>query len=176
MWQLCAARGTKPTPPQVDFFANACAEFQPEKIQILVLEDSNGPVRAFFSFRCGEWLRCWKVGGNQKCPQKNPSERLMWEAIKIAKDDGIRWFDLVSVDRETVIRLRAGEKPSEQLLPDSTSVFKLSFGGEVLFLPHQLIKVYSPLVRQFLRLGADRMLKKSFGGVLHYLRARKKIR
>ena len=65
----------------------------------------------------------------------------------MARAEGVRWFDFVWVERETAIRLQHGEKKSASWTPESMTSFKMEFGGNLLLMPSQMVKIYNPLLR-----------------------------
>jgi len=75
-----------------------------------------------------------------------PNEVMHWTAIQWAKEQGYRYYDLEGIDRPAAIKLLA-EEPLPSTMLQTTTRFKLGFGGQVMLFPAVYDYVYNPLLR-----------------------------
>lgn len=153
MWQLCARRGTAPTPPQREFFGHLWRIFSPRNaVRIFFVKRGEEVVSAALVFAFGKIARCWKVGWSGKHAGEGPNELMWWELIRWAKREGFRHLDFVWVDRACAEAALAGRSlPLNQAT--GMAAFKLGFGGHLYLLPEPRCHPFNPLIRFLLRVN-----------------------
>lgn len=103
----------------------------------------------------GETLVYKKGAWNGRHGNLRPNEVMHWGIMQWAKEQGYRFYDLEGIEVEAAQSALNGQAlPGEML--DSTSRFKLGFGGQVLLLPPPLAYVRNPA----LRWGYNKMVPK----------------
>lgn len=159
MWTLCARRGVSPTPPEKDFFQNLWALFAPRGwVRIFLAEIAGRPVAALWVFSFGDSARVWKAGWSGEFADSRPNNLLYWEAIRWAKQNGFRWFDLVGIERPLGQQLLAGAAIDWANVAGPSN-FKIGYGGEPMVLPETCYRFLNPPAQLFLRAGGHRLLE-----------------
>jgi lipid II:glycine glycyltransferase (peptidoglycan interpeptide bridge formation enzyme) len=148
---LCERRGVQPNIPQGDFTRELWKSFAPGGyLKLLVVERDNEVLTTLLVFAMGLWARAWRVGWSGRCPGAHPNELVYWEAIKWAKANGCRFFDIVGFDTGNARAILEG-----RAIPEGErcgmSDFKLGFGGRVMLLPPGYCYFSNPIVRLLYR-------------------------
>jgi len=155
---MCERRGVAPTPPQRDFFQNLWQVFHPHGcVKLFLVEFDNKPISASLVITFGNIARSWKVGSTGEHLEKNPNDVRNWEAIKWAKENGFRYFEIMGLELNCAVAMREGKVISSNST-DGMSFFKIGFGGEPVIVPESLCKFYSLLTRIFLWFGGEKIL------------------
>jgi lipid II:glycine glycyltransferase (peptidoglycan interpeptide bridge formation enzyme) len=76
----------------------------------------------------------------------HPNEGLHWGIIQWAQTHGYRYYDFEGIDREGAKAILRGEKLPDSLL-NTTTRFKLKFGGQPILLPGVYSYLYNPVLR-----------------------------
>jgi hypothetical protein len=158
MWALCLRRGTSPSPPQRDFFANVWKFLHPAGlVKLFVAELGGQPVSALLTFAFGDAVRAWKIGWAGDHGDQSPNEVVYWEAIRWAKRQGYRLFDFVWIEDDLARTLLRGD-PVRWDVADGMSFFKVGFGGVPTLLPAPCCNFYNPMLRAVLKVGGRHVI------------------
>lgn len=91
-------------------------------------------------------------GWNGEAAKLQPNVACHWYAMRWARQQGDRWYDLGGIDRRHLATYqRDGKRPAHD--PQSPAAFKLGFGGEPLLLPGAVQRTLHPLLRPIVRAG-----------------------
>jgi len=117
----------------------------------LFLAEVNGEaVSAAIMIAFGDSVTFWRSGWSGSHDGHHPNEAVQWAAIKWARENGYRWYDLGGIGPRTAVILQRREALPD--LPEYRAyLFKIGFGGEVAVFPKASLYVYSPLLRWFYR-------------------------
>lgn len=129
------------------YFAAMWRVFSPHGYVRLFLADHEGePVSALLAIPFGDTLinklAVWS-GRHGDC---RPNELLQWTAITWAKSHGYRYYDFEGIDPQAAREILNGN-PLPDALSQSTTSFKLGFGGQVVLYPGAYEYVYNPVLR-----------------------------
>jgi peptidoglycan pentaglycine glycine transferase (the first glycine) len=159
MCSLCQRRGISPTPPETDFFEHLWRVFAARGwVRIFLAEIGGRPVAGLLVFSFGDSARVWKAGWSGDFAECRPNNLLYWEAIRWAKQNGFRRFDMVGIERELGEQLIAGSKIDWTKVagPDN---FKVGYGGEPLVLPETCYRFLNPWAQLALRAGGQQLVE-----------------
>lgn len=118
-----------------------------EHIKMFVAEFERKPVSAILAMAFGDTATYWKGGWSGQHGNRYPNEALQWTAIRWAKAQGYRYYDLGGIPRALAKAVLAGESVRNQG-NHSVGFYKLGFGGQVELFPEALSYVYSPVLRR----------------------------
>jgi len=159
MCALCRRRGIAPTPPETDFFQNLWAIFAPRGwVRIFLAEVEGQPVSALLVFTFGDTARVWKAGWSGEFADRRPNNLLYWEAVRWARQNGFRCFDLVGIERELAEQLLHDEKIDWTKVTGPCN-FKVGFGGSPVVLPETCYRILDPWASWLLRVGGRRLIE-----------------
>jgi lipid II:glycine glycyltransferase (peptidoglycan interpeptide bridge formation enzyme) len=100
-----------------------------------------------------------------------PNVACHWEAIRWAKAQGYRWYDLGGIERRCAELIAAGERLPEALLR-SPATFKTQFGRELVLMPTARQFTFNPLARAAVNALYGRMARmRSFSRLMTRLRS-----
>ena len=157
MRQLCARRGTSVEPPLAQDFHDIWDEMGPSGTAKLFLARYQGEiVSSIFAFAFGDTLRAWKGGWSGKHEELYPNHVVCWEAIKWAKQAGLKWFDFVQILPHHAKAAQRGETVNDSYW--GVTHFKLGFGGKIVAIPAAFYRSYSATGQTLLRLGGAKVL------------------
>lgn len=163
-------RNETPTPGSAQIFRNVWDHFHSKGFtNLLVLELHGQPIAMALIFTFGNTVRFWKVGWSGCEIKKFPTQLLCWELIKWSKINGFRYFDNVQVDAAVTDHIELGLPVTDELKSRrlyGTTIFKLSFGGDVLKFSGPWFRFQNPFIR---------MLYKQFGPTMMTMQFAKKI-
>jgi lipid II:glycine glycyltransferase (peptidoglycan interpeptide bridge formation enzyme) len=147
----CERRGVQPNIPQGNFLHELWKTFAPRGcLKLFMAERDNEVLTTLLVFAMGHWARAWRVGWSGRCSELRPNELVYWEAIKWAKANGCRFFDIIGFNTENARAILEGRA----ILEDercSMSDFKLGFGGRVMLFPPGYCYFGNPMVRLLYR-------------------------
>jgi lipid II:glycine glycyltransferase (peptidoglycan interpeptide bridge formation enzyme) len=159
-------RGDKPVPDRIDVFNNIWDYFYPKGyVKLLTVKLRGEPVSMGIIFTFGNTVRFWKVGWSGAEIKKHPTQLLYWELIKWSKNNGFRYFDNVQVDSFVTDHLSLGLPVTDELKSRrlyGTTVFKISFGGQVLKLSGPWFRFQNPVIRLLYRYFGPAIMKMPF--------------
>jgi lipid II:glycine glycyltransferase (peptidoglycan interpeptide bridge formation enzyme) len=162
MLETCARRKSPPTHPDKRFFELLWDAFHDRGWIKLHFAEYNGEkVCAALSFSFGDVFRIWKFGWSGRYEKIHPSNALYWALIKFAKNNGYRYFDMVSVDTEIARELEKNQEIPPKLQTRyfyGPTKFKMGFGGKVMHLPPAYCYFTNPLLRFFYNTLGRKML------------------
>jgi len=119
------------------------AECDGGAVSSLLVSTFNGTVEGKFL----GWSGCSSCS-NKSC---HPNEVLFWECVRWAKSQGYRYFDFGGIDpAHAKLIEQEGELPKS--LSQTTTRFKMGFGGQIVFYPGPCDFVFNPFLRSLLRL------------------------
>jgi peptidoglycan pentaglycine glycine transferase (the first glycine) len=151
MIKTCTRRNSPPSHPNKKFFEILWENFYPRGwVKIHIAEYNQEPVCAILSFTFGDIFRIWKFGWSGNYNTFSPSNALYWNLIQIAKQEGFRHFDFVSLDTEVSKAIQQELPITPQLMARyfyGPTVFKMGFGGEVIHLPGHYCFFSNPFIR-----------------------------
>ncbi len=155
MMETCRRRNSPPTHPHIDFFFRLWDSSVKKKwLRLHFAEFEGKPLCSILSFSIGDIFRIWKFGWSGEHTNLHPSSVLMWKLIELAKNEGYRYFDFVMLDT-MVARAIKNKRPLTKKLKSryfyGPTVFKLSFGGDITFLPGSYAYFSNPLMGILLR-------------------------
>jgi len=166
MVDTCTRRKTKPTHPDKKFFEILWDLFHEKGwVRLHLAEYNQENVCAALSFSFGDTFRIWKFGWSGKYGSLNPSNALYWRMIELAKSEGYRYIDLVSVDTEISKAMESGREITPALKARyfyGATVFKMGFGGKLLHLPYSYCYVPSPVLRFLFNTFGRSLLEQSW--------------
>lgn len=140
-----------------EYFHDMWQAFTPHDGMKLFLAEMDGElVSAYLVVAFGETVIPKRSAWSGSHARLKPNEAAQWAAIKWAKEQGFRYYDLGGFDDETARAIRAGELDAEALT-QSVASFKLGFGGELKVLPEPQAYIRSPLLRPVYRAAAPLM-------------------
>jgi lipid II:glycine glycyltransferase (peptidoglycan interpeptide bridge formation enzyme) len=143
----CERRGVQPNIPQGEFLRELWKTFAPRGyLKLFMAERDHEVLTTLLVFAMGHWARAWRVGWSGRCSEARPNELIYWEAIKWAKANGCRFFDIVGFNTGNARAILEG-----RAIPEgercSMSDFKLGFGGRVMLFPPSHCYFGNPMVR-----------------------------
>lgn len=125
--------GTRPY--SKEYFADMWHILEPSGLlKLFLATHDTEPVSALLTIPFGDTVVASKLGWSGLQGDSRPNEVLFWEAIKWAKVNGYRFFDLEGIDVEGAKAVLEG-RPLPEALQETPTRFKLSFGGEVVLYP-----------------------------------------
>jgi lipid II:glycine glycyltransferase (peptidoglycan interpeptide bridge formation enzyme) len=131
MKNLCLRRKVQPNIPQGNFLRELWNHFATRDCLRLFLAESEGePISAVLVFTMGRWARLWRIGWSGSHRAVRPNELVYWEAIRWAKANGYRFFDLVGFDTRNAQALIEGRAVADADRC-GMSAYKLGFGGQI---------------------------------------------
>ena len=134
--KLCARRNVVNNVPGGPAFVRQLWQaFSPgHHIHLLLTELDGEPVCAQMLLLFGQWARAWRMGWSGRYANYQPNVFTYCEAMRWAKENGYRYYDVVGVDENDAQKLlRDGAKG--RALECSVTHFKVSLGGQVRLLP-----------------------------------------
>ncbi len=160
MISVCNRRGISPTPPEKDLFENLWQVFAPR---------GWGPgsscrsrraagSAALFVVSFGDTARVWKAGWSGEFADRRPNNLVYWEAIRWAKQNGFRYFDMVGIDRKLGEQLLTGAAIDWTRVTGPCN-FKVGYGGTPVIMPETCCRFLSPWPRLLLGMGGHRLLE-----------------
>jgi len=149
---ICRRREVKCNIPDQKFIELLWENFSSEgRIKILIAEKDGEPVSASVLMITGGWVRAWRRGWSGLYAKKQPNAVLFWEAICWAKHNGYKYFDFVGIDLEDAKAISSGRNHSSPFISKLT-FFKVSFGGDIMFLPGEYCYFNSRFLAFFARM------------------------
>lgn len=131
-----------------EYLSNVWKFFAPgEHIKMFVSEFEGQPLSAAVVMAFGDTATYWKGGWSGQHGNRYPNEALQWTAIRWAKAQGYRYYDLGGIPRALAKAVLAGESVRNQG-NYSVGFYKLGFGGQVELFPEALGYVYNPVLRR----------------------------
>lgn len=127
------------------------------RLKLLVVELNGTPLSALLVVAVGEWVRAWRIGWSGEHEKDNPSHLIYWEAIRWARQNGFKYFDIGGVDVRDARELLAGRDRSAPY-HCQTTYSKMGFGGELLLLPGEYCYFPNGAVRFLFRHGGEALL------------------
>ncbi len=153
MTKTCERQGFKPNPSSCEFFHEMWDLFSPGgNFKLFIAEYKNEMVSAIVAIPFGDTVYFYKFGWSGKYGKCRPNDLLYWEIIKWSKKQGYKSVDLVSVDRGTAEKKLNGQAERDNRVK-GTSLFKLGFGGEILYLPETTVYIYNTILALFYRIS-----------------------
>lgn len=114
-------------------------------IKILLAEDHSTPLSSMLLITFGDTVIHWRSGWCGNCGNMHPNEALYWGAIEWGKNHGYRFFSLGGISSEVTNMDISGDSLVKNLR-DTVSVFKLGFGGRIIFYPGTYACISNPLL------------------------------
>jgi lipid II:glycine glycyltransferase (peptidoglycan interpeptide bridge formation enzyme) len=122
-------------------------------IRLFLAEYAGEAVSAVLLIPFGDTVIYKKGAWSGRHGKRRPNEALHWAAIKWAKAQGFRYYDLEGIDPKAAGAIVDG-RPLPSSLTETVTRFKLGFGGQVVFYPESYDYAYNPLLRwAYARLG-----------------------
>ncbi len=113
--------------------------------RLFVAEVADEPASALFAIPFGDTVTYWRGAWSGEHGNHHPNEAMHWAAIRWARAQGYRWYDLDGLDASIAAALARGEPldPRER----SDAAFKLGFGGQAALFPGSYDYVFHPALR-----------------------------
>lgn len=118
--------------------------------KLFFAEHEGKPLSALLIILFGETALFKKGGWSGENGRLHPNERMHWEAILWAREQGYRYYDFEGIDEEAAWLLVNGQELPSNLMT-STTRFKVGFGGMVRVNPGTYDYVYNPVLRWLYR-------------------------
>jgi lipid II:glycine glycyltransferase (peptidoglycan interpeptide bridge formation enzyme) len=136
------------TAPGEDYLSRVWRAFAPSgNIKIFVAEIVGEALSALSVIAFGNTVTCWRMGWAGKQTGVYPNEAMHWTAMRWAKSQGYRYFDLGGINPELARFILAGE--SAPVIPAyNVDHFKLGFGGKATLSPEPIGYVHNPMLRR----------------------------
>jgi peptidoglycan pentaglycine glycine transferase (the first glycine) len=127
-------------------------------VELFIAEHGGEPISAELVIPFGDTCHLLEVAWGGEHPELRPNEILEWEIYKWAKFAGYRYADLGGLETHVAEAVLSGRKDS--IDPRyGASLFKLSFGGQVVVAPAFVDYVYNPILRLAYRCMPERVLR-----------------
>lgn len=140
-------------PLSVAYLREQWAALRPSgAVQLIMAEHGGRALAGIWLSAFGDTVTYRIPAWNGEEPQLQANVACHWEAIRWAKAQGYRWYDLGGIDRRYVEQMRAGESLRSGN-EHSPAAFKVGFGGELRLLPRASQLTFDPLVRRVVRAG-----------------------
>jgi len=145
-------------------------------LKMFVVELNGIPLSSLLVVAVGEWVRAWRIGWSGHHEKECPSHLIYWEAIRWARQNGFRYFDILGVDVRDARELLAGRDRSAPYHCQTTYA-KMGFGGQLLLLPGEYYYFPNGVLRFLFRHVGERLLDSKWAmrlfGTLHDLSSRR---
>lgn len=139
MLTTCRNQQVAPNPPTLESLRRIWSHFSgKDLIRLYFAVKGNEIVSGILALRIRDIFIAWKIGWSGMYKSLSPNAALIWEMIKIAKKDGSKIFDFVSVDYKIAKLIKRKEPLTEEVIKNHT-FFKLGFGGDIIRLPDSYI-------------------------------------
>ncbi|HWA29284.1 MAG TPA: peptidoglycan bridge formation glycyltransferase FemA/FemB family protein [Lacunisphaera sp.] len=170
---LCKRRGVSSNIPLGKGLDSLWDAFVPGgHLKLLVAELHGAPLSALLLVAVGEWVRAWRIGWSGQHEKECPSHLIYWEAIRWARQQGYKHFDILGVDVRDARELLAGRDRAAPYHCQTTYA-KMGFGGELLLLPGEYCYFPNAGLRFLFRsIGARVLDSKLILKILGYLHSR----
>ena len=163
--QTSERRGFKPAP--LENFIREWELLHPKGyLHLFIVEFEGTPISANWVIAFGNTVWATRGGWSGEYRKKRPNEVMDWHSISWAKQNGYRYYDLEGVDKEAAQYIARGEKlpPEHQ---QSTTSYKVGFGGNIVFCPKPVVYIANPLLRWgyetlFMPLAQSQMVHRLF--------------
>jgi lipid II:glycine glycyltransferase (peptidoglycan interpeptide bridge formation enzyme) len=133
--------------PNEDYFSRVWWAFAPSgNIKLFVAEMAGKALSALLVIAFANTVTCWRMGWAGKQPCLYPNEAMHWAAIRWAKAQGYRYFDLGGINPELAKFILAGET-TRVTQAYKVDYFKLAFGGKATLFPEPFGYVHNPVLR-----------------------------
>lgn len=137
------------TPTAADYLQVLHDELAVEgHVRLLVGQVDGTPVAARLFTVCGGVVKDRFAGMDRssEAARLNVPAAIYWEAIRWAKAEGHRWFDLGGTDPSSLAAL-SDHRPAASLMLSGSQAFKASFGAEPFRYPQPMERISSPVLR-----------------------------
>jgi len=144
MVAACRRQGTPPNPPSYRYVKQLWRHFSPAgliKLYIAENRETNEIITASMALIIRDVFIAWKIGWSGEYSGLNANSGIIWHMITKAKEAGYAIFDFVSVDYDSIMKIRKKEKLNKKIL-QSPTFFKSGFGGDIVRFPPA--KIYIP--------------------------------
>lgn len=115
-----------------------------DHVKLFLANYQGEAISALLMIAFGDTVTYWRGGWSGRHGNLHPNEAAQWAAMRWAKAQGYRFYDLGGLDLDTARAAVRGEAPPTTKSP---SHFKLGFGGDVAFLPGACDYIYNPILR-----------------------------
>lgn len=166
MLALCRRRGVSSNIPGETFLESLWDAFAPDgHLRLLLAEHHGVAVSALILVAAGGWVRAWRIGWSGDGERLYPNHILYWEAIRWAKENGYRYFDVSGIDLVDAQELLAGRARSAPF-KCAITYSKVSLGGTIMLLPGEYCLFPHPVVNFLYRKIGRRLLESRRGAAL----------
>ncbi len=107
-------------------------------------------ISAKLSLIFGDTIFDKRVGWSGEHGSLHPNELLDWEAIRWAKQNGLKYYDLEGIDYNVAQGLLEGARMADLEISGADS-YKLKFQGEAVLFPRPWIMIFNPLARPIVK-------------------------
>ena len=147
MLETCKRQNVTPNPSSVEILKKIWELFSSAKrIKLFFLEYENRIITGCLVFLYQDKFYPWKIGWSGESKHIKPNDAIHWLMILWAKEHGYKYYDFGSVDIDHAKSIHSnGSIPPE--IRSTPSYFKLSFGGDVVYLPKSSIYIQNPILR-----------------------------
>jgi peptidoglycan pentaglycine glycine transferase (the first glycine) len=151
-------KGLSPVYPE-RYFVKLWKAFRPTGSARIFLAKCQGDVlSALFVVAFGDTAYTMAVTWSGHHSDRRPNELLHWSALRWAKQNDYSFWDFSSIDSSAAAAVLDGRS-----LPDdvqqSTTFFKLGFGGDVVLFPSTYERVFNPFLRSAYRAIVPRLFR-----------------
>jgi lipid II:glycine glycyltransferase (peptidoglycan interpeptide bridge formation enzyme) len=147
MLETCKRQGVVPSPSNEEFLNTMRLLFAPSgHFKLFITEFRNEVVSGIIAIPFGKTVYLWKFGWSGRHADCRPNDVLFWEIFKWSKNHGYSNVDLVTISPEAANDAKNIQTRSDKTAQTS-SFFKLGFGGDVVFHPDAHVYIYNPIFR-----------------------------
>ena len=130
---------------EASYLATLWDIFEPhDHVKLFLADYQNEAVSALLMIAFGDTVTYWRGGWSGRHGNLHPNEAAQWAAMRWAKAQGYRFYDLGGLDLNAA---RAAVREETPPTVRSPSHFKLGFGGDVAFSPGAYDYIYNPVLR-----------------------------
>ena len=151
MLETCKRRNVEPNPGSISSLRTIWKAFNDGKNTKLFFIGYKGiDISSEFAIAFGEILYLWKFGWSGELGTYKPNDVFNWEIIKWAKKNGYSYidFETISIDTDKHVKDKSVNVGGYN---DSSSSFKLKFGGDVLYFPEAYVYFHNQIIRWIYR-------------------------
>ena len=134
------------TPAPEIYYHKLWEIFEPRGyLKLFLFEYEGEPVTALMVIPFKDTVNAYKIGWSGAYKNLYPNDLVWWEAIRWAKSNGYHYFDFGGVCLETAKAFQQN-KPIKDVKIDTSSKFKLDFGGQITCFPDTFDNINLPLL------------------------------
>ncbi|MBU3948340.1 MAG: peptidoglycan bridge formation glycyltransferase FemA/FemB family protein [Proteobacteria bacterium] len=146
MSETCKRQGVLPNPPDENHLKIIWRLFNSKGyLKLFFIKYKGEPVSGGLAITVGDRFIFWKTGWSGKYNEIRPNDAIYWNLIKYANTRGYRYIDFVSIDRNTALYIKQNKALPQEIMQTST-FFKMGFGGNIVYLPEPAVYIPSLLL------------------------------